>query len=161
MAKRFLILSDEDLDYKTKISKNDNTLKAEKKADKAFTNFLVAMGVAEDQTDYWNYTEPELDKYLCKFWFSLRKTTGEISSLDPENKQQLYKANSLRNFRYGLNRVLKGKGHLYDITDKRTASFQKSQQAFCDAIKELKSEGKGDVEPYPEIEETGTFFTVN
>ena len=73
-------------------------------------------------------------------------------------KQHLYKANSLRNFCYGLNRILQNKGHLYDISDKKTASFQKSQQAFNDAIKELKSEGKGDVKSYPEIVEEGKIF---
>ena len=44
-----------------------------------------------------------------------------------------------------------------DITDKKTASFQKSQQVFLDAIKELKANGKGDVESYPEIIESGNF----
>ena len=67
----------------------------------------------------------------------------------------MYKANTLRNFRYGLNRILKTKGHLYDICDKKTASFTKFQQAFNDAIKELKREGKAEVESYPEIEEEG------
>ena len=67
----------------------------------------------------------------------------------------MYKANSLRNFRYSLNRILRTKGHLYDITSKKTTSFQKSQQAFIDAIKELKENGKADVDSYPEIEEQG------
>ena len=45
-------MSDEDLDSKSKRCKNENTVKAEKKADKAFHNFLLAMGVAEGDTDY-------------------------------------------------------------------------------------------------------------
>ena len=49
---------------------------------------------------------------------------------------------------------------MYDITEKKTASFQKSQQAFNDAIKELKAHDKGDVESYPEIEEEGTFYLL-
>ena len=156
MAKRFLVLSDEDLDIKTKRNKNENTLRAEKKADKAFTNFLIAMGLPEDGLEYWNFTEPELDNYLAKFWFSARKTSSENSQeCDNDKKEHLYKANSLRNVQYSLNRILKNKGHLYDIADKRTTSFQQSQQAFNDAIKELKAEGKGDVESYPEIEEEG------
>ena len=160
MAKRFLVLSDDDLDIRTKKNKNENTLKAERKADKAFTNFLIAMGVPETDVDlaYWNYTEPELDKYLAKFWFSARKSTIDTtanSEEDPDKKQQLYKANTLRNFQYSINRILKTKGHLYDITDKKTTSFTKSQRAFNDAIKELKAEGKGDVDSYPEIIEEG------
>ena len=158
MAKRFILMSDDDLESKSKKCKNFNTLKSERKADKAFRKFLVAMGVKEDQTDYWNYEEPELDKFLAKFWFGARKDIcddDDSQDINTEPKDRLYKATSLRSFRYGLNRVLKGRGHLYDITDKKTASFQKSQQAFIDAIKELKSEGKGDIEPYPEIEEEG------
>ena len=34
----------------------------------------------------------------------------------------------------------------------------KSQQVFSDAIKELKAEGKADVDSYPEIEEQGDVF---
>ena len=156
-------MSDKDLEIKTKKCKNENTYKAEKRADKAFIKFLVAMGVDETDTNYWNYSEPRLDEYLAKFWFGVRKEDAddqETSESDPQMKERLYKANSLRNIRYSLNRVLKSKGHLYDITNKNTASFQKSQKAFNDAIKELKAEVKGDVKSHPEIEETGKFVLV-
>ena len=118
----------------------------------------MSNGVSEDATDYWNYTEPQLDKHLSKFWFCARKSSTDdedSQEQDPELKQQLYKANLLKNFCYSLNRILRTKGHLYDITDKKTTSFQKLQQAFTDAIKELKSHGKGDVESYTEILEEG------
>ena len=75
-------------------------------------------------------------------------------------KEHLYKVNSLHNFHYGLNRILKSKGHLYDIPDKHTTSVLKSQQVFSDAIKELKAEGKADVDSYPEIEEEGTNISL-
>ena len=75
---------------------------------------------------------------------------------DPNMRNRMYSANTLKNFRYGLNRILKGKGHLYDIIDKKTASFSRSQQAFSDALKELKAEGKAQIHSYPEIEEEGT-----
>ena len=159
MAKRFVVMDDEELLVKTKKCKNENTEKSERRADRAFTNFLIATGCPKEETDYWNFTEPELDSYLAKFWFGARKDICEDNPAtaedDPELKSRLYKANTLKNFRYGLNRILKTKGHLCNITDKKTASFQKSQQAFVDAIKELKSEGKGDVESYPEIHEAG------
>ena len=163
MLKHFLVWTDEDLDDKTKKSKNDNTLKCEQRADKAFRNFLVANGCDQNELDYRTFIEPTLDKYLSKFRFYARKSnfTDDEESIhdeDPVLKQQFYKANSLRNFRYSLNQMLKTKGHLYDITDKHTASFQKSQQAFFDAVKELKVHGKADVESYPEIEETGKSF---
>ena len=162
MSKRFLVINDEELANKSKKAKNENTEKAEKRAHTAFTNFLLAMGLDKNKTDYWNFEEPELDGYLAKFWFGARKLKQEDDDkeqeqvqLDPDMKERMYKATSIRTFRYGLNRILKQRGHLYDITDKRTASFVKSQQAFNDAIKELKSEGKADINSYPEIEEEG------
>ena len=156
-------MDDEQLEIKTKLCKNDNTRKIERCAHKAFTKFLITMGVPEDNTDYWNFTEPELDNYLAKFWFGACKDICEDeddSQQDPDMKERMYKANSLRNFRYGLNCILKSKGHLYDITDKKIASFLKSQQAFTNAIKELKAEGKADVESCPEILEQGNKFSL-
>ena len=158
MAKRFLIIDDDKLAVKSKQAKNENTEKAEKRADKAFTNFLLTMGVSDDKTNYWNYEEPQLDGYLAKFWFGAHKLSPEDSQdseeiIDPQMKDRMYKATSLRTFRYGLNQILKQCGHLYDISDKSTASFTKLQQTFNDAIKELKSEGKADIDSYPEIEE--------
>ena len=164
MAKRFLVINDDEFEEKTKRSKNNNTEKCEQRAHKAFVNFLMANGVDENSTDYWNYTEPELDKYLARFWFGARKDICEgdeenYNSEDPDMKDRMYKASSLRNFRYSINRILRSKGHLYDITSKHTTSFIKSQQAFVDAIKELKEEGLGNIKSYPEIEETGTFVS--
>ena len=120
----------------------------------------------KENLEYWYYTEPELDNCLAKFWFGARKDLGEghddneqqDSEEDPNKRERMYKASSLRNFQYSLNRILKSHGHLYDITAKSTSSFGKSQKAFIDAIKELKEEGKGDIESYPEIEEEGTFI---
>ena len=158
MSKRFLVLDDSELQEKTKKSKNSNTDKSERRADNAFKKFLVALGYEEDDTEYWFFDEPTLDDCLAKFWFGARKDICEEDSdseNDPQMRQRMYSANTLKNFRYGLNRILKSKGHLFDIIDKKTASFTKSQKAFADAIKELKSEGKGEVHSYPEIEEEG------
>ena len=99
MSKHFLILSDEDLENKTKKSKNDNTLKCEQRVDKAFKNVLIANGCDKNELDYWNFTEPTLDKYLSKFWFSTCKNIGNddkksTNQGDPELKQQLHNANS-------------------------------------------------------------------
>ena len=125
MAKRFVLMNDSDLEIKTKKCKNENTEKSEKRADKAFTNFLITIGCDPNQTDYWNFTEPELDGYLAKFWFGARKDIcegkSEDNSEDPYTKKRMYKANTLHNFRYGLNRILRSKGHLYDITDKKNS----------------------------------------
>ena len=95
MSKRFLLLTDDDLESKSKQCKNDNTLKSERKADKAFTTFLLAMGV--EDTDYWSYDEPQLNSCLAKFWFGAGKDIcDEEDSQDStvESRDRLYKANS-------------------------------------------------------------------
>ena len=153
----FLLFDDDEFEQKTKKCRNNNTDKCEQRAHKAFTNFLMAMD--KENLDYWYYTKPELDNCLAKFWFGARKDLGEghddneqqDSEEDPNKRERMYKASSLRNFCYSLNRILKSRGHLYDITARSTTSFGKSQKAFIDAIKELKEEGKGDIESYPEI----------
>ena len=87
------------MDLKTKKAKNDNTLKAEQKAHKAFTNFLSANGVNQDNLDYWNYSEVDLDRYLAKFWFGACKFgASESDQQDAEMTDKLYKANALCNF---------------------------------------------------------------
>ena len=159
-TKCFLLINDEEFQAKTKKLKNDNTEKSKQRAHRAFTNFLIAMGVKQEDTDYWNYTNPELDMYLAKVWFGARKETSETkgpgdAEHDDNLSDTMYKANSLRNFKYGLNRILRAKGHLYDITNKQTASFQKSQQAFLHAMKELKEQGKANVDSYTEITKEG------
>ena len=47
-------MTDSELELKSKKCKNDNTIKSEKKADKAFTKFLITMGVDPEKTDYLN-----------------------------------------------------------------------------------------------------------
>ena len=67
----------------------------------------------------------------------------------------MYSANTMKNFWYALNRILKFKGHEYDIMNKHSLSFKKSQQAFLDSQKELKALGKAEVHSAPEITEEG------
>ena len=154
-----LTLTDEELDKKLREGQNENTVKSEKKAHKAFTRYLSQNG-AED-LNYWFFEEPELDNWLAKFWLCVRKeeddTDSETESQqdDHDRKTQMYSANSLRLFRYGLNRILRREGHLYKITDKGT-SFLKSDEAFKLAVKELKAEGKAEIHSHPEINEQGT-----
>ena len=79
----------------------------------------------------------------------------ERSLLKTEDGEPIkYSSNSLQSFRYARNRILKEKGHLHDIT--KDSSFSKPIQAYKDAIKELKEEGKAVINSAPEIVETGT-----
>ena len=93
------MLSDDALDSKLQAGKNSNTEKSEKKAHKAFVNFLKQNGPTN--LDYWYFEEPGLDKYLTKFWLGVRKSDIEDASDnedDMDKKDRLYSANTLHSF---------------------------------------------------------------
>ena len=140
-----VVFTDQQLQEKQKAGKNINTTKTEEQADRAFKKFLTQCG--ESNLDYWSYEEPELDNFLSKFWFGARKdpeSDYETDEEDPEHHNLMYSANTMKSFRYSLNRILKSKGHEYDIMNKNSLSFKRSQQTFLDSQKELKSLGKAD-----------------
>ena len=109
--------------------------------------------------EYWYYEEDELDKMLEKFWFGAHKDTdsdNDTDDGDQKNDHSLYSASTMKNFRYALNRILRNKGHLYEIINPKHMSFQHSQKAYFASQKELKAKGKGTINSAPEIPETGT-----
>ena len=136
-------MDDDEIAAKSKKSKNINTDKSEKRADRAFRKFLEALGYAENNTEYWFFDEPTLDNCLAKFWFGARKDICEdnYNENDPDMKDRMYSANTLKNFRYGLNRILKSKGHLYDIIEKKTCLFHKIETSFSGCIEGIKVRG--------------------
>ena len=149
-----VVYDDEQISVKKKKTDNQNTLKSEERANCAFQRFLAQCDV--EDTNYWFYTEPELDNYLSKFYLGARKfatDTDPTFDEDPDQKSRKYSANSLKDFRYALNRILKQKGHLYDIISENGTSFKKSNDAYKIAMKELKEEGKAEVKSHPEIAE--------
>ena len=54
--------------------------------------------------------------------------------------------------RHGLKRALQAYSHEFDTTDMKCA--------FCNAMKQLKKEGKGYVEHIPEIKPSGNSFLI-
>ena len=88
------------LDLKESRPRIKNTIKVNEESHHCFTNYVVAKKL---DPEYWNYTEPELDKVLSKFWFEVC-TVGEH-----------HKIGSLENLCSGLNRMQYSKGHEYDI----------------------------------------------
>ena len=122
-----------------------------------FKSFCSRQGKTD--LEYWFYEEPELDKMLEQFWFGARKDINLESDNESEaanDEDLLYSANTMKNFRYALNRILKNKGHLYDIINTSNLSFKRSQKAFFASQKELKEKGKGQIYSAPEITEAGT-----
>lgn len=120
---------------------NENTEKADKKTEKAFLGFLSVQQNVTDM-EYWLYEPEERDKLLCKFWYEIKTSEGEN-----------YCISSLKHIQYGLNRVLKKKGHNYSII--KSLQFAKSQQCLNKACANLKKFGQGYVVPYKEIKPAG------
>ena len=59
----------------------------------------------------------------------------------------------MKSFRYSLNQILKSKGHEYDIMNTHLLSFKRSQKAFQDNQKELKSLWKKEIKSASETTE--------
>ena len=155
VKKRFKQITDQELIQKRRSLENSNTVNAEKCADRAFKLFLQENGV--DSVDYYFYEEEELSNWLQKFWFSARMLPEE-----GETEGKMYSVGTLRSFKYAINHILKKHGHGFDIT--KSPFFKSCMDAFNDAVKELKEEGRGHVKSKEEISETGQFtrfFTRN
>ena len=60
-----------EIEEKQKELQNPNTTNNEKKAVRAFKNYLAEQGL--EDIDFFYYTESELDKHLRTFWFNTKK----------------------------------------------------------------------------------------
>ena len=126
--------------------KNPNSIKNEKKATEAFKAYLRHINATEGD-DFFTFTEIELGKHLATFYWNAWRQKGEK-----------YKASSLETLRYALDRSLKAFGLGFDITDKKSVSFQTSIKAFETVMKDLKQCGKGHVKQCKEITQEGKIF---
>lgn len=141
--KRFGDASDKCIKKIRQDVQNQNSISAEKRAERAFIAFLSEQeDLPEEQTDFYAFDTETLDKWLGKFWFAART-----------KKMEKYTISSLDNMRYSLNRCLKKAGKMFDIT--KSEAFIPSQQAFNDATKDLKMCGKGVVKSHKEIIPSG------
>lgn len=139
VEERFNFLTNNELEKKREDLINENTTKADQKAERVLVKWLQLRGI---HTDYWDLSVPELDDLLCKFYFEARTEEGDH-----------YKKSSLGGLRYGINRCLHKKNYEADIV--HSPLFAKSSRAFSDACKELKALGKGDRNSYKEITPKG------
>ncbi len=103
--------------------------------------YLKAIG-EEDFENWIDFPTEKLDNLLVKFWFTVHTKKGEFLSLA-----------TLQNVKHALNRALKRAEKKLDIT--KDTAFIKSQEAYKDAARELKSKGKAVVNHYLEIKPTG------
>ena len=141
-AFRFGTLNVEECITKGQSVQNRNTISNEKKAVSIFKEYLASLGL--EDTDFFTFTEDELDHYLTTFWWNARTQKGTE-----------YCASSFETIRYSLNRALVNYGHNFDITHKNSISFKKSIKAFKDAQKDRKKRGLGRVKNTPEIPSAG------
>ena len=139
--KRFVQLTDEDIEEKTRQLYNSNTEANEVKAVKCFKKYLESNNV--ENTDSFTYTEAKLDRWLKRFYWNACKSDNEM-----------YTTGSMNTMRYGFNRALRKYGHNFDITKYEFTSFTESIKTFDEACKELKQHGKGFVKSYKEILQT-------
>ena len=127
---RFGHLNFEECITKGQKIQNRNTISNEKKAVSIFKEYLASLGL--ENTDFFTFTEDELDHYLTTFWWNARKQDGSE-----------YTASSMETIRYSLNRSLVSYGHNFDITHKNSLSFKRSIKAFEDSQKDKKKRGLG------------------
>ena len=146
--KHFKIMTNAELKAKQQELENKNSLKADKRANKAFRLFLCQANAESEE--YQFFEELELVNQLSKFW------CGACTA-----DEEYYSVNSLKSFNYGINRVLKKHGHAFDIM--KSPGFAKCMKDFDLACLKLKQQGKGFVKNYIEIEDEGKYsaFSTN
>lgn len=143
---RFANYSSDEFEQKREEQKKKSTLKADRKTEKVFIEYLQAnhAETVKNDYEYWKYEPEVLDKILAKYWFEAGTRKGEH-----------YNINSLKGLMYGLNRNLKRCGVKLDLV--KSECFTNSQQSFEDAKRELKQIGKAFVKHYDEIKPKGMF----
>ena len=146
--KRFQEYTEEEIALKRQKVQNKNTQNSDKSTTKQFSMYLQQKGL---NVNFWEISPEELDKKLGTFWFCARQAKP-----DKDGNEKKYMSQSLKGLRYGINPVLREKKYGHDITSSN--AFLGSQDAFKDALKELKSEGYGHIRHHPEITEAGNIF---
>ena len=119
-------------------------LKPPKKAVKCLKLFLQANNV--EDTDFFTYSDEDLDQWLAKFYWGTCTEKGEK-----------YSSSTMHTIRYGLNRALQKAGKSFEITKKEYKTFLHSINSFENVLKDLKKSGKGTVRNTPEISATHNF----
>ena len=115
------------------------TEKTEQFAAKTFREYLKEK---EENENFESFPKSDLDKRLSSFYLKARTKKGE-----------LYKKTSLDLFRYSLNRYIKKQpGNQTTMVDLLTdPAFAKSNESFQVAMREIKAEGKAEIQHFPPL----------
>jgi hypothetical protein len=103
---------------------------------KAGVNLLRAYLTEKNmESNFESFSAVRMPETLCHFHMDIRTKNGK-----------LYKATTMMNNRYALNRYLKSPPHLkkYDIIT--GTEFSEANECFKTAMTEIKAAGKGDIE---------------
>ena len=122
---RFVVFSDKQVKDNNDGQANKNSVKNEEKAVKCLKLFLAANKV--ENTNFFEYSDEDLDCWLAKFYWGARTEKGEK-----------YSSSTMHTIRYGLNRALQKAGKTYDITKKEYKNFLHSINSFENVLKDLK-----------------------
>lgn len=151
---RFGIATEEEIIVKKANINAKNTLKSNKKSAKQLRDYLVEKKM---NTKFETMSDKELNDVLAHFYINTRRINGEK-----------YKVSSIENFRHSLNRYLQSPpvGRKIDVI--KDQAFREANLSYRAAIKELKQEGKGNVQHFPTINEDdlqkmyqSMYFNVN
>ena len=72
---RFGNLNITEIEQKEDELRNINSIKNEKKAVETFKSYLKSINI--ENTDFFTYTEEELDGHLATFWWNVRTQKGD------------------------------------------------------------------------------------
>lgn len=148
VVERFATYSDDKFEDIREDQKKKNTLKADRKTEKVFIEYLQANHSDKVQHyEYWRYEPELLDQISTKYWFEVRQQNGER-----------YNINSLRGLRYGLNRNLQRRRIKLDLL--KSDCFTNCQRSFQDATRQLKQLGLAVGKHYDEIKPAGNKSTI-
>ena len=115
------------------------TEKDVKSTDSTVRTFKTYLREKSLNEDFEEMTPSQLDSTLSKLYAEARTEDGE-----------LYKKSSLRSIRYGINRYLANLRSGKDIVHDK--DFNKANQVFIAASKDLKRQGKGSITHYHPLE---------
>ncbi|KAK7475336.1 hypothetical protein BaRGS_00033412, partial [Batillaria attramentaria] len=116
---------------------NASTLRSNKSSKQLFRDFLQFKGLP---TDFENFSVPQLDKMLCRFFAEVRTHKGTF-----------YKTNSLRSIRCGLSRYLRSLHGSDDRDILHGHEFAVSRSVFKSVLKENRKIGMDEVVHHGEI----------
>ena len=121
-------------------TENKNTRKRNESAESKLKNHLKMNGFPND-VDLAQLSYDDLNPVLEHFWFEIRQEDGSK-----------YRASSLENIFHAMKRCLSSYG-FKELN--KSSKWARAFEAYQDALKQLKMDGLGFVENYPEIPTAG------